>query len=129
MKLRKTSNKSIVKKVMEFKPYDYAFMLYIESECLKKYIKYFETSDIAVEDVFNASRIKLALKLLTLYLDSDDGYNLETGKCTYYTNIKNSNRFCKYKVNTPLEESGLRLEKIWHLYCLIREKDLRNWWN
>lgn len=131
MKIGKCKNKKLIKAALNFKPYDYAFLLEIEKEALIKMANYFETSNIAVGDEIVYRDLKLAIKLLDIILENDSAYNYSDKSMRKYVNIKNVKRFFSVSgdFESAIMKDVLRCEKAWYLYSKLREYKTRTWWN
>lgn len=135
MKLRKSKYKNLIKSVLKFNTYDYAYLLSIEKQALICMKDYFSNSNIAVSDKEVAKDLDLAIKLLDIILEIDNSYTYSfPGKfhSIKYVNTKNAYRFLsgyKFDFSSPVIKDALRVEKAWHLYNRLRELKMRHWWN
>lgn len=134
MKLRKSKYKNLIKSVLRFNAFDYAYLLYIEKQALICMKDYFSNSNIAVSDREVAKDLNLAVKLLDIILEIDKSYTY-LGWEFYnvkYVNTRNAYRFIsnyKFDFSSPVIKDALRIEKAWHLYNRLRELKMRHWWN
>ena len=121
--------------------WDYAHMLYMEKAKLEDMAKYYATSHITVNDWAVARDAKICSRLIDI-INGDDAsftYNEKWQKIKLKrVNTKNWKRFNKYGQFPEwmkdedlriMMEDDLRIEKAWNLYCMIRQYNMRSWWN
>lgn len=128
--------------------WDYAHMLYMEKAKLEDMAKYYATSHIAVNDWAVARDVRICSRLIDIINGVDASYALtykEKGQWDNFkvnklkrVNTKNWKRFNKYGQFPEwmkdedlriMMEDDLRIEKAWNLYCMIRQYNMRSWWN
>lgn len=129
----KKKYRKIHRAVNRFRPYDYGFILEIEKKCLEELRDYLGKEGIAVGNDRDAERINTAIKCLGIF-DYPD-FDLKGNKIIprHYINIGNYDRFIPV-VNEDIIQTGafkvsLREQKAWHLYCMIREYFMQQWWD
>lgn len=133
MKLRKCKYKSVIKAAVKFEPWDYGFILDMERAALEKMEDYIRTKGIHEDNIRDAERINLTLRLLDISMDKDfDWEKIDRG--IIYVNTKNKYRyFRKDKLSEKcfenISKATLREEKAWYLYCKMREYWFRTFWD
>ena len=133
-KMKKDRNKlRLIKRVKQFYPFDYQYLLDIEMEALKQMSEYQRTKGICVNSERYAEQIKTAINVLKIALDGNIqcSYDYKQWWMPVYVNTKNYRRFflIDLDVDDPLVVCSIREEKAWHLYCKIREYFMRTWWD
>ena len=133
-KMKKDRNKlRLIKRVKQFYPFDYQYLLNIEMEALKQMSEYQRTKGICVNSERYAEQIKIAINVLKIALDGNIqcSYDYKQWWMPVYVNTKNYRRFflIDLDVDDPLVVCSIREEKAWHLYCKIREYFMRTWWD
>lgn len=132
--MKRDRNKlKLIKRVKEFRPFDYGYLLNIETEALKQIAEYLKTHGTHVNSELYAKQIELAIKILKISIDGNIQCSSDYKKwwMPVYVNTKNYRRFFhtgNFKVEDPSIQCALREEKAWHLYCKIRENFMRHWW-
>ncbi len=131
MKLRNSPNKRLIKKIIQFKPYDYGFLLELEKECLLNMYNFFISDNTHLANSEEVAKdIKLALKLLEIVLDDESLVKTSQGYIyTKYVNTRNQKRFIKYYYNTAFHQMSLRETKAWYLYNKLRYYKLFTFWD
>ena len=144
--LRNKYTREVIKKALTGYNFDHAYLLELELAKLN-----------AMEDCFKrcgntrgAQQVGLAARILKTYLDDDfwtmvctEEPNFESenlldslGKfkyvCKVYVNQSNWKRYSRSDDDEELfkEWPGeLYWRKLWHLYCMIRERYMLTWWD
>lgn len=133
MKRKNNKNRKLIKLASKFKPFDFGFLLEIEKQALKQMADYLANSDIAEGNERRAAEIRLALKLLNIGDETESAYILHPDSMSVYVNTRNWKRFFPPDINLdfekPILQDALRVEKAWHLYCVLRENRMRWWWD
>ena len=133
MKLRKCKYKSVVRTAVKFEPWDYGFILDIERAALKKMGDYIKNKGIHEDNIRDAERINLTLRLLDISMGKDfDWGKIDQG--IIYVNTKNKYRYFRKdklseKCFNNISKATLREEKAWYLYCKMREYWFRTFWD
>ena len=117
--------------------FDFSSILYVELHQMKRVRKAIEKYRSHVYWERDVARIKLAEKILTMFMENDWwslDYDLEHNHAYIipYVNTKNTKRFFpKYTgdVNRDFFKRDLYEEKLWNLYYLIRKNYTRTWWD
>lgn len=133
-KMKKDRNKlRLIKRVKQFYPFDYQYLLDIEMEALKQMSEYQRTKGICVNSERYAEQIKTAINVLKIALDGNIqcSHDYKQWWMPVYVNTKNYRRFfpINLEIHDPLIVCSIREEKAWHLYCKIREYFMRTWWD
>lgn len=133
-KMKKDRNKlRLIKRVKQFYPFDYEYLLDIEIEALKQMSEYQRTKGICVNSERYAEQIKTAINVLKIALDGNIqcSHDYKQWWMPVYVNTKNYRRFfpINLEIHDPLIVCSIREEKAWHLYCKIREYFMRTWWD
>lgn len=133
-KMKKDRNKlRLIKRVKQFYPFDYGYLLNIEIEALKQMAEYQESKGICVNSKRYAEQMRTAIKVLEIALDGNIqcSNDFKQWWMPVYVNTKNYKRFFSkdLKIEDPLVICSIREEKAWHLYCKIREYFMRTWWD
>lgn len=133
-KMKKDRNKlRLIKRVKQFYPFDYQYLLDIEMEALKQMSEYQRTKGICVNSERYAEQIKTAINVLKIALDGNIqcSHDYKQWWMPVYVNTKNYRRFfpINLEIHDPLVVCSIREEKAWHLYCKIREYFMRTWWD
>lgn len=129
----------VVKEAILGYPFDYCYMWQLERAKLVEMQKFFESSDLTVDDSKIAKEISLAIKLLDIILFEDDlyEYNHKTKeyKCLVKVNTNNMHRFSKVE-NEEIKKfvidhmlHKLYITKAKHLYYELMKNKIRTWWN
>lgn len=134
MKLRKCKCKNVVKAALNFRPWDYGYILDIEKESFKR-LKKGMVSHVGSER--DAERIQLAVNLLSIINEEDKKYDYIRDKMLVHVNKKNFKRFFierEYPIsesfyNSEIFKYNLRQEKAWYLYNKLRLYHMREWWS
>ena len=144
--IRNKYTREVIKKALTGHNFDHAYMLELELAKLN-----------AMEDCFKhygnircAQQVALAARILKKYLDDDywtmvcteepdkdsDDLLERLGKykyvCKVYVNLSNWKRYSRSDDDEKLfkEWPGeLYWRKLWHLYCMIRERYMLTWWD
>ena len=132
--MKKDKNKlRLIKRVKQFYPFDYAYLLDIEIEALKQMAEYQESKGICVNSKRYAEQMKTAINVLKIALDGNIqcSHDYKQWWMPVYVNTKNYRRFfpINLEIHDPLIVCSIREEKAWHLYCKIREYFMRTWWD
>lgn len=133
-KMKKDKNKlRLIKRVKQFYPFDYQYLLDIEMEALKQMSEYQRTKGICVNSERYAEQMKTAINVLKIALDGNIqcSHDYKQWWMPVYVNTKNYRRFfpINLEIHDPLIVCSIREEKAWHLYCKIREYFMRTWWD
>lgn len=133
-KMKKDKNKlRLIKRVKQFYPFDYQYLLNIEMEALKQMSEYQRTKGICVNSERYAEQMKTAVNVLKIALDGNIqcSHDYKQWWMPVYVNTKNYRRFfpINLEIHDPLIVCSIREEKAWHLYCKIREYFMRTWWD
>ena len=133
-KMKKDRNKlRLIKRVKQFYPFDYQYLLNIEMEALKQMSEYQRTKGICVNSERYAEQMKTAINVLKIALDGNIqcSHDYKQWWMPVYVNTKNYRRFfpINLEIHDPLIVCSIREEKAWHLYCKIREYFMRTWWD
>lgn len=133
-KMKKDKNKlRLIKRVKQFYPFDYQYLLNIEMEALKQMSEYQRTKGICVNSERYAEQMKTAINVLKIALDGNIqcSHDYKQWWMPVYVNTKNYRRFfpINLEIHDPLIVCSIREEKAWHLYCKIREYFMRTWWD
>lgn len=133
-KMKKDRNKlRLIKRVKQFYPFDYQYLLDIEMEALKQMSEYQRTKGICVNSERYAEQIKTAINVLKIALDGNIqcSHDYKQWWMPVYVNTKNYRRFfpINLEIHDPFIVCSIREEKAWHLYCKIREYFMRTWWD
>ena len=129
--------------------WDWGFMLDVEKRKLQRTCKWYEDNNMGhlENGWYNYRNMKLCIKLLNVIAEEKPWYHYE-GEYSWnsraddskwilhnYVNIRNADRFLD-KFDMKLLEKcpnlirmDLRPEKAWRLYCYIREKHFKYWWD
>lgn len=134
MKLRKCKYKNVVKAALNFRPWDYGFLLDIEREAL---IRLKEGMKNHVGSERDAERIQLAVNLLAIINEDNTQYDYIKDKMLVYVNKKNFKRFLtkqEYSISESFQNSEvfkcyLRQQKAWYLYHKLRFYFMQTWWD
>lgn len=132
--MKKDRNKlRLIKRVKQFYPFDYGYLLDIEIEALKQMAEYQESKGICVNSKRYAEQMRTAIKVLKIALDGNIQHDKDFKQwwMPVYVNTRNYRRFflVDLDINNPLIKCSIRQEKAWHLYCKIREYFMRTWWD
>ncbi|MGM9533559.1 hypothetical protein [Intestinibacter sp.] len=133
--MKRDRNKlKLIKRVKQFYPFDYGYLLDIEIEALKQMAEYQESKGICVNSKRYAEQMRIAIKILKIALDGNIQHDKEYKQwwMPVYVNIRNYRRFFPKdipNIDKPIVKCGVREEKAWHLYCKIREYFMRTWWD
>lgn len=132
--MKKDKNKlRLIKRVKQFYPFDYAYLLDIEIEALKQMAEYQESKGICVNSKRYAEQMRTAVKVLEIALDGNIQHDKDFKQwwMPAYINTRNYRRFflVDLDINNPLIVCSIREEKAWHLYCKMREYFMRTWWD
>lgn len=117
------------KTISETRYWDYSYLLDIEKLYLENVLKRYEEYDMYVGQEIVARNIRIMIKLINLM---DVPYDENT-----FVNMRNSHRFIHSKLINKIKSDEdcwsykvlIREEKIWNLYCLIRNYSLRRMWD
>lgn len=134
MKLRKCKYKNVVKAAVNFRSWDYGYLLDIEQEALKV-LKKGMINHVGSER--DAERIQLAVNLLSIINEDDRQYDSIRDKMLVYVNKRNFKRFIiekRYPIsesfyNSEIFKYSLRQQKAWYLYHKLRFYFMREWWS
>ena len=134
MKLRKCKYKNVVKAAVNFRSWDYGYLLDIEQEALKV-LKKGMINHVGSER--DAERIQLAVNLLSIINEDDRQYDSIRDKMLVYVNKRNFKRFIIEKrypfsesfYNSEVFKYNLRQRKAWYLYHKLRFYFMREWWS
>lgn len=119
--------------------FDFGYLLDIEKEKLKDMLKYFKRSKWTNTE-FIVRDITICIKLLNLY-EKSNHKNVNTRNAKRFLSPPeieslNDNRVISSMSEilddfrpSDLARDTLYHEKVWHLYCLIREYRTRTWWD
>ena len=144
--IRNKYTREVIKKALTGHNFDHVYMLELElaklnamEDCFKRY-----------GNIRCAQQVALAARILKKYLDDDywtmvcteepdkdsDDLLERLGKykyvCKVYVNLSNWKRFAKQDSDKELFEEWrgeLYWRKLWHLYCMIRERYMLTWWD
>lgn len=122
---------SYFKLIISIYDFDYTSILLVEKYQItrvKNYIAKYGSNYYGYE--YDIKWINKALACLNIVLE-DGSVKVVNNKWVlpYYVNVKNCNRFCKYKcLDSTLFLDDLRITKAWTLYNKIRNYHLKRWW-
>lgn len=133
-KMKRNRNKlRLIKRVQKFEPFDFAYLLDIESEALKQMAKYQKEKGICVDSSRMAEQMEMAVKVLKIALNGNAQCSSDYKQwwMPVYVNTRNYKRFFSrdMKIDNPIFQCMIREEKAWHLYCRMREYFMRTWWD
>lgn len=127
----------VIKEAILGYPFDYCYLWELEKAKLVEMQKFFEESNITIDDPKTAKEINLAIKLLDIMLFEDDLYEFNHRtreyECLVKVNTNNIDRFifnqCEKNFILDKMPHELYVVKAKHLYYELMKNKIRGWWN